>query len=291
VAISLLTACGAPAHRGDTVGRKGTGASSVPAAAVGRAGWPASGFAAEVLYYYVPATGPQYAVGAQFSGIYSALQNDIVSACMARSGFDLPRTPAAVYTAQDFDNSQWPDLAAISRSEMLDPGLRYGQPNITIPRAEQQAYQADSARCENAQQAIFVPMIRAGGSLLTAWLATVSRVQASAQLLAALAGFTSCVERAGTPASSAGSFDYFLAWVTGLEAVAPTQAAALAADQHWARVFVPCAARAVAIQDRLELTQQAVFLEDHQQQIQALESIASQLITRLERRYGVPGPG
>lgn len=179
----------------------------------------ASGQAAEVLYYYIPATGAQYAIdaiGAQFSGIYSALQNDITSACMARAGFHVPHTSAAVYAAQDFDNSQWPDLAAISRSGMLDPGLLYGIPEVAVPRGEQQAYQADFSRCEDAQQAMFAPLTEAGSALSSPWLGIVDKIQASARLRAVLAGFSSCVERAGTPVSSAGSFNYFLAWVTGL---------------------------------------------------------------------------
>jgi hypothetical protein len=252
------------------------------AAGPGRASWPAAG----IIYHYLPATGAQYAVGARFSGIYSALQDDIVSACMARSGFKFPRVSAAVYAAQDFDNSQWPDLAAISRSGMLDPGLEHTLPGIAVPHDKARGYQADYARCENEQQRIFAPMTQAGGRLLGQWLAIVSGIEASAPLRDAVAGFAACTERAGTPVSSAGSLNYFLAWVTGREAMAPTQAAAIAVDKRWAAVFVRCAGPAVALQDRMELERQAAFLTGHRQQVLGLVSIASRLTGELERQYG-----
>lgn len=267
----------------------GSGAHSPAAAGSGREAWSASGQAAEIVYYYLPATGAQYAIGAEFAGIYSALQDDVVSACLARSGFQLPRIPAAVYAAQDVDNSQWPDLSAISRTGILDPGLRYGSPSIAVPPADTPVYQADYARCEKVQQGIFAPMTRAGGDLLGQWLGLVAKVQGAAPLRSAMAGFAACVERAGTPVSWAGSFNYFLAWVTGREAMAPARAGAIAVDQRWAAVFARCAGPAVTVQDRLELAQQASFLTGHRQQVLALETIASQLTSSLEHRYGGQG--
>jgi hypothetical protein len=215
-ALSLLAACFAAGSSHSHAGYRG-----MPSGTAGdpeRMSWPVSGQAAGVLYYYVPATGAQYTIGAQFSGIYSAFQDDIVSACMARSGFHLPRTPAAVYIAQDFDNSQWPDLAAISRTGSLNPGLQHGLPEITVPGNKAVAYQADYSRCEKIQQQTFAPLVQAGTNLLGPWLDIVSKIQASEQLRTAQSGFSTCVERAHTPAKSVGSFDYFLAWVTGLTA-------------------------------------------------------------------------
>jgi hypothetical protein len=290
-AIYMLAACGAAGHSADPAVQQGRSASAGSATDTRLAGGQPSGRSAEVLYYFVPATGAQYAIGAQFAGIYSALQNDIISACMAQAGFHVPRTSAAVYASQDFDNSQWPDLDAISRSGMLDPGLLYGIPEVAVPRGEQQTYQADFTRCENAQQATFAPLTEAGNALTSPWLGIVGKIQSSARLRAVLAGFSSCVEREGTPASSAGSFNYFLAWVTGLEATAPTQADAVAVDQHWAPVFVQCAGPTVAIQNRLELAEQVAFFKEHRQEMQDLESVASQVITEIERQYGSAGTG
>jgi hypothetical protein len=271
VAASMMAACAGPVHSADPAPRQR------PAAPSGRA--------AEALYSYVPATGAQYAKGAEFSGTSSALQGDIVSACMRRSGFYVPHTSAAVYAAEDFDNSQWPNLAAISRSGMLDPGLLYGAQDVAAAHGQRRPYQAALSRCEYVSQAIFAPVMRAGTSLLNPWIGIVNKVQASAQLRAVLAGFSSCVKHAGTPVASAGSFDYFLAWVTGLEAAAPNQSGRLAVDRHWAPIFVRCAQQTVAVQDRLELAQQAVFLQEHRQQVRALELLADGVITKLQKRY------
>jgi hypothetical protein len=286
-AVTLLGACTGGGH-GAAHASESSAPGAPPASAQGRNGTEGqpSGLSAEVLYYFVPATGPQYSLGAKFSGTYSALRDDIIAACMARSGFRVPRISAAIYTAQDFDNDQWPDLAAISRSGTLDPGLRYGLRQLIIPRSEQHAYQADFSRCQQDPQKIIAPLMRAGNNLARPWLSIVNRIQVSTQIRGYLDHFSSCVEQAGTPGSSAGSFSYFLAWVTGLETAAKTKASAIAVDRHWAPIFVRCAGPAVAVQDRLELAQQAAFLQQHGQQVRALQVLAARVVTRLKRQYG-----
>jgi hypothetical protein len=284
-AVTLLGACAGGGH-GAAHSSEPSASGAPPASAQGRNGTQTqpSGLSAEVLYYFVPATGSQYSLGAKFSGTYFALRDDIVAACMTRSGFRVPRTSAAIYTAQDFDNDQWPDLAAISRSGTLDPGLRNGLRKLIVPRRDQHAYQADLSRCQQNPQKIIAPLIRVGSNLAGPWLSIVNKVQVSAQVRGYLDRFSSCVAQAGTPGSSAGSFSYFLAWVTGLEAAAKTTAGAIAVDRHWAPIFVRCAGPTVAVQDRLELAQQAAFLQRHHQQVRALQILAAQVVTKFKRQ-------
>jgi hypothetical protein len=286
-AVSLLAACTGGGH-GAAPPSKSPALGAPHASAQGRNGTEGqlSGLSAEVLYYFVPATGAQYSLSAKFSGTYFALRDDIIAACMARSGYRVPRISAAIYTAQDFDNDQWPDLAAISRSGSLDPGLQYGLRQLVVPRGEQHAYQADLSRCQQDPQKIIAPVMRVGNNLARPWLSIVNKIQISIQARGYLDHFSSCVEQAGTPGSSAGSFSNFLAWVTGLEAAAKTKASAIAVDRRWAPIFVRCAGPTVAVQDRLELAQQAAFLQQHDQQVRTLRALAAQAVTRLKRQYG-----
>jgi hypothetical protein len=129
------------------------------------------------------------------------------------------------------------------------------------------------------------------------WFDIVTTIESSTQVQAALGGFRSCVEREGVPASAVGSpssaesFGGFLAWATGLETHAKTQAAVNALDRHWAPIFVRCARATVTIQERMQSAQRATFLRDHHQQVHGLETTAGQVVAQLQRQYGTAGTG
>jgi hypothetical protein len=272
VALGVLGACG-------TTGR------AVTPARPGGAARPGPGLAAGARYAFVPATGAQYAAGARFQGTLSALVTGIVAACLAQYGFHVPKVSAAADIAQDFDNSQWPDLAAISRSGQLNPALRYVIPPSAIPRYREQAYAADAERCRRPQQEAIAPLAHAGSRLAGRWDHITSRIQASGRLRQVLTGFGTCVWRTGAPASAAGSLGAFLAWVAGRETGARSWPELVAEDHRWAMVFVRCAGPAVALQDRIELARQALYLRQHRALVAELERLARQTLARAERQY------
>jgi hypothetical protein len=115
-------------------------------------------------------------------------------------------------------------------------------------------------------------------------------------VLGRLAGFRTCMQQAGAPAwvlnrgtTSAHALGGFLAWGTGAESQAKTDAARLAVDRHWAGVFVRCAGPTIKIQNGLMLARQKAFFQDHYQEVHTLQNLAPQIISAVERQYGLPG--
>jgi hypothetical protein len=289
-ALTLLCACSSAAP-------DSRAASAVaPPGQSGMADGSATKLGSEALDNLIPATGAQFTTGARFSGTMRALENTINAQCMGHYGFHIPTTSASVFAAQFVDPSQFPDLAVMSRTGTLGPAVSLPagpQP----PAAEHQAYQADLTRCAAAARQPFVPLLSGTSNLVMQWFGIVTRIESSAQVQAALGGFRSCVEGQGVPASavdspsSAESFGGFLAWETGLETRAKTQAAVSAVNRHWAPIFVRCARATVTIQERMQSAQRAAFLRDHSEQVHGLEATAGQVVAQLERQYGTAGTG
>jgi hypothetical protein len=239
----------------------------------------------EVSYFF-PATGQQFTAGARFAGTVQSLESRAVASCMARSGFHVQAETTAEATAEAFDNTQFPDLARITKTGLLNPSLAVaGKPAPRPPAARGAAYYKAVSACEHAAAREFAPMITAAGGLSAAWLQDVTRVQASPAVRAQVSGyFTVCARQHAVPPSSAGSFDAFLAFVTGQESRARTQSAVLAVDRRWAKVFAWCARPVVQLQERLQSARQAVFLQTHAAQIRALQSAVARAIARTERQ-------
>lgn len=157
----------------------------------------------------------------------------------------------------------------------------YGHRNQAHPPARaRRAYAADLSRCAATAARPFGPFMNASGHLRSQWFAIITRIESSPPVAATLAGYRSCMERAGAPAadvassSSAGSFGLFLAWESGQESRAPGAAGALALERHWAPIFAGCAEATVRTQEPLQLAAQQSFLHEHYQQVQALKTLA-----------------
>ncbi len=73
--------------------------------------------------YFFPATGLEFTAGARFAGTMESLESRAVAFCMARSGFHVQAETAAEAAAEAFDNAQFPDLARITRTGLLNPSL------------------------------------------------------------------------------------------------------------------------------------------------------------------------
>lgn len=244
-----------------------------------------SGFNSPVLDLAVPATGAQYTVGARFMGTMQALESGIAATCMAGSGFQMARIPAAAATAADFDNSQFPDLATIGRNAMFGPDTPGPNAPQSAPSGRGRSYDSAATRCSAAANRQFASLNHAVGGLESPWMTIVGQIESSAPVRAELGGFRSCMEQAGVPAadvnapSSADAFGGFLAWETGLETSAKTDAATRAIQRHWAPIFVHCAKPAVAVLERLQSQQRTGFLQQHLQQVTALQRLAGPVIS------------
>jgi len=278
--LALLSACSDPAK---SVGYSSAIASD-PAAIL------PSNLSAEALDSFVPASGPEYATGAQFEGLLYALQYGITNACMVRYGFhELTGhgISASAYTAQDVDNSQFPDLARIARTRSFDTGDGF-QPPPGPPQAEQKTYNTDSQRCDEAANEPFLGLLRAGSSLEDQWFVILNAIQSSAPVRAKLAGFTACVESEGTPPSSATSLGSFLAWETGVDTHAKTLARVHAIDRHWAPIFARCAGPTVRLQEELQLAARTSFLQRESQQVQQFRALVGPAVSKAEEEAQAP---
>ena len=248
----------------------------------------------EVLGNFLPATGAQYTAGAQLQ----TLENTIAAACTAKSGFTIPhfRSWAASYTAQIFgDNTQFPDLAKISRAGTLGGGAVAGLPRPA--GASRRAVGAAFSRCHNAVGRAFKPVDNAGLAMEDSWLTIVTRIQASAPVRATLPGLRSCAARYGWPAEPYGapdatinSFSDFVGWVAGyLDGAGSRGLGSAQLERHWAHVFVKCGRATVAVQQRLQSARRSAFLQQHHAQVQSLEALASRVVAGLDRKYGAAG--
>jgi hypothetical protein len=274
-ALCLVTACAGTQQASGHHPGPGTGSAVTPASAVTEN---------EVAGAYFPASGAQVAAGAPLAGRIAAVTSSVMAACMTRRGFSMQAQSAAQAAGLVVNNSEFPDIPVILRTRSFDTGsLTAAQgPPVNLAKGKQQAYAAAAQTCAAAASIPFAGLSRASSSLILAWTAVVSQIQASAPVTATLPQYRSCMERQGVPAtevtasSSSGSFGLFLAWETGQETHASGQTAQLAVEQHWAVVFARCADTTVTVQERLQLARQAVFLRQHSSQVSLLSRLAGQ---------------
>lgn len=249
----------------------------------------------EVLGSALPATGAQYNAEAQLQ----TLQSTIAAACTAQAGLRIPHFQkwAASYSQTFFDNSQFPDLARISRAGTLGGGAVGPLPRPA--GVSQRALDTAFNRCQTAVRRAFKPVGNAAQKLADPWLAIITRIQASAPVRATLPGLRSCAARYGWPAEPYGapdstihSFGDFTNWVAAyLDGAGSRGLSSAKLQRHWAHVFVTCGRPTIAVQESLQSARRAVFLRGHARQVRALEALASRVVAGLDRKYGMAGAG
>jgi len=252
--------------------------------------------AAEMIHSLFPATGAQYAAGSLFDETVKELESTATARCMSGHGFSqqVPPVSAAsiAQTAEQHqDNSQFPNLAWMAKNGLFVPAtqLRNGGPPPPSSPA-QRALLADERKCGLAAARPVGQVTGALSGLQQQWLNVINQVEASGPVQAAARGFAMCAERHGVPTADAGSLNAFLAWTTGVFSQTISRSAMVVTEHHWVGVFVPCARKLVAVQERLQLKQQSSFLQDHYQQILAAEDRVPAAMTALERLAAAP-PG
>jgi hypothetical protein len=266
-----------------------------------------SSLGTQAIDRFVPATGTEFALGARFDGIESALENIPTSRCMTGRGFRV-RLPSAEQVAAGYvDNSEFPDLARISSTLRFIPdGAAGPPPTAPVPPAQMNGYMADLKLCSTSSTRIFAALDDAGSALQALWMNRVRMLESSPSVRATIPAFQSCLSAAGVPASeglTAGSVSVsatsssqqalgvFLAWESGQESQQKTEEGIFSVDAHWASVFVRCAGPVVRVVEQAQVAEKKKFLRDHYQDVNALVRLASQEVAQAEHQYGTPASG
>jgi hypothetical protein len=247
-----------------------------------------------VLQGFVYATGPEVAESAKFPDLERYLWQSLADKCMVRFGFHYPVT-AGDSAAGTFDNELFPDIDRMKRTGQLVPGgpgaavlaSRSSKASgAAVPANQRAAYSKDVRTCTLEVSKTFSAVDHAAYALQTQWFLEVSRIQASAQVSAKRAEFTGCLKKAGVPSESAGSFSSFMAWQTGEMTYAKDEQALVVTDHKWAVVFVRCAGSLVQLQEKLQTQAKRKFLQEHFQQVKALQDDAGAAVAEAQKQLG-----
>ena len=241
-----------------------------------------------VVAAFMPATGPQYDLGSKLNWMMQARELHVTARCMAASGYHISDQPAPFDMATYADNTQMPDLPRIARTHEFVPLT--GVTGSSYPKAEQKVFNACWARAEVPFHRLMV----VGRTLDGSWWNIIVRIQASAQVRAALPALNACATRYGFPNDPYGrasapikSFADFMDWIAGFLDGAGSRGASTstlhAMARHWSAVFVTCARPIVEVWQRMQLAAQPAFLDRHASQLQQLDQWAWQLLGHQSR--------
>jgi hypothetical protein len=235
-----------------------------------------------VVAAFVPATGPQYDLGSKLIWMVGAQELRATTRCMAASGYHISDQPAPFNLALYADNTQMPDLPRIARTHQFVGPVPRGP---SYRGAKQKVF----STCQAKAAVPYQGLMAAGETLDNSWETIIFRIQASAQVQAAIPALTTCAIRYGFPNDPYGnasgpikSFSDFMGWVAGFLDGAGSRGASAsslhALDQHWSGVFVTCARPIVGVWQRMQLAAQPGFLDRHVSQVSQLDELAWKLL-------------
>ncbi len=236
-----------------------------------------------------PATGAQYDRGGKLIWMLHAQELRVTARCVAAAGYHISEKTAPFSLAMYADNTEMPDLPRIARTHEFVPVGGAGGP-INYAPGEEQAYM----NCVQSTSAIYSPLLTADRTLLFNWMRTVTRVQTSREVRAALPALQACATRYGFPHNPYGStagpietFGDFVAWVAdnldGAGSRGASQRVLNALERHWSSVFVTCATPIVGIWQRTLLKAQPNFLRLHARPLLQLDNLAWKYL--VQRRH------
>lgn len=255
--------------------------------------WPASGtlsraqklLAKQALDAYFPATGSQYTTGLAFAWTRQKIIARKAGPCLRRAGFSPSAFPASMrqYQLAFPDNGQFPDLAQRTRTHTMAPAGGDVRSDRARPWAHQDrsGYTAATGRCVSRYTRSLWRLDAIAAPLAAAWLKQVSRIQSSAPVRAKRAGFASCLESFGVPASIATSrggpghrhFSGFFAWMSRLGASSASASRYASLQRAWTPVFVSCVRPTVSTMEGLQVVARSTFLAAHAAQIRTIKRI------------------
>jgi len=236
-----------------------------------------------VIAAVAPATGPMYDQGTKLTWMIRAGELQSTARCMAAAGYHISDQPAPFDPAAYADNTQMPDLPRIARTHEFVPLGGLSTPHFT--EAEQKAFNACSLNAEVPYRRL----LQLDSTLTGSWWRIVFRIQASAQVRAAIPALNTCATRYGFPDNPYGqasapikSFADFMNWIAGFLDGAGSRGASTstlqALDRHWMPIFVTCARPIVGVWQRMQLAEQPGFLAHHASQLRQLDQLAWQLL-------------
>jgi hypothetical protein len=266
---------------------------------------------AGVIGSYVPATLAQLADGDDFQQSLGTLEKEAFENCIRGFGFGpaaqafafqsinyLPFQAMTGYTSYQNAAVGLVDVHSVTKTGMLAPIYIAGQrPDSSgISPAEQRAIRADQWHCWSASQQPVRKLNQQGYAIHRQWYAQEVRLLNSKQVRAATKVFGSCVSHEGAPKTAAQSLGQFLNWlqrtinrgafVSGVGSSGASVQPRQRVDAHWSAVFVRCGGPLVSLLQRLLPGAQQAFVQEHFGQIAALNKIATQTMTELERKTG-----
>ena len=236
-----------------------------------------------VVAAFVPATGPQFDLGAKLEWMVQAQELHATAKCMAASGYHISDRPTPFNLAMFADNTQMPDLPRIAGThEFVGPA---DVTSASYPKAEQTVYNT----CHATATVPYHQLLAAGQTLNSSWWNVISRIQASSKVQAAIPALGACAARYGFPNDPYGSasgpiksFADFMDWVAGFLDGAGSRGASAstlkALARHWSGVFVTCARPIVGVWQRLQLAAQPGFLDQHASEMRRLDQLAWRLL-------------
>ena len=248
----------------------------------------------QVIGLFMAATGAQKTAGSQLWGLMQSLTLDGTARCTAAEGFTtrVGNAPPALWaTVQEGTNLTDPDLAQMARDGSLAP-------IVVFPSAPtgSKRFRAHEAACQTRSGKPFTPIWNAGYAAdFFSWppASELRKIHDSAAERATLPALAACAVRHGAPPGPAASaYGRFTNWISGqLRVIGQAGGVSTTVlnrrSRHLEPIFVGCAGPYVAVQDRLELALQKVFLRQHREQVQSLEAVAHRIIAHQQRLAGV----
>jgi hypothetical protein len=236
-----------------------------------------------IVAAFAPATGLQYDLGSKLNWMVHAQELHATAKCTAAAGYHISDQPAPFDMATYADNTQMPDLPRIARTHEFVPLT--GVTGSPYSKAEQKVFNTCWAKAEVP----YHQLMAVGQTLNGSWWKVIFRIQASAQVRAAIPALNTCATRYGFPNDSYGrasapikSFADFMDWIAGFLDGAGSRGASTSTLQalarHWSAVFVSCARPIVGVWQRMQLAAQPGFLDQHASQVRQLDQLAWQLL-------------
>jgi hypothetical protein len=257
--------------------------------------WPAAGtlspaeklLARQALDAYFPATGKQYTTGLAFAWARQKIIAAKAGPCVRQAGYSLSSFPASrrQYQLAFPDNEQFPDLAQRSRTHTMAPAGGDVRSDRARPWAhgDRSGYVTATRMCMARYTHSLWRLDTMATPLARAWLRQVARIQSSAAVRVKRAGFASCLESYGVPASLAtsggrhgrGLFSGFFEWMSRLGASGGSAPRYASQQRQWTPVFVTCARPTVTTMERLQAAARSRFLAAHAARVAAITRIVA----------------
>jgi hypothetical protein len=232
---------------------------------------------AEMLDYFIPTNGSDFASGYRFITWESSAMTQMTNRCLAAA--DFPPTAQSKAIAYGGDNTEFPDLSYLSEHGFLateSPPLSEVGPAGGLASGTAQAYRSMERRCRISTDAAFQALYGIGAGLMGQWMNVVSKIDAGPQFQGALVGWQSCTRRAGIDVTTISDFFTYADWEAENGGSAQNSV-------HLGQIYARCLGQAEAVRDRLRQKAKVSFLAAHTSTTAELTAMLKSLKFQSER--------